>query len=117
MQEKVTGITGQLLYFTLLLLLSLATIAICVTKTIKSGKFHSRFFLPAAWAAYNAVGPLLFFCAALMKKTKSLEMAMHSLCTVSGSWHEPVQLYLPSDAVAVAFAMSLCHVACRHLFA
>ncbi|WIA35221.1 hypothetical protein OEZ86_003683 [Tetradesmus obliquus] len=81
-QEKVIGITGQLLYFTLLLLLSLATIAICVTKTIKSGKFHSRFFLPAAWAAYNAVGPLLFFCAALMKKTKNLEMAMHSLCTL-----------------------------------
>jgi hypothetical protein len=81
-QEQVRDVVGHLLYFSLLLLMSLATIIICVTKTLQGGKLHSRFLLPAAWAIYNAVGPVLFFCAATLKKTKSLELAMYLLSMV-----------------------------------
>jgi hypothetical protein len=81
-QEQVGDVVGHLLYFSLLLLMSLATIIICVTKTVQGGKLHSRFLLPAAWAIYNAVGPVLFFCAATLKKTKSLELAMYLLSMV-----------------------------------
>jgi hypothetical protein len=76
---------GHLLYFSLLLLLSLATIIISITQTVREGKMHSRFLLPAAWAVYNAVGPVLFFCAATLKKTKSLELAMYLLSMVSAA--------------------------------
>lgn len=82
-QESVRDVVGQLLYFALLLLLSFATIIICIAKTVQGGRLHSRFLLPAAWALYNAVGPVLFFCAATLKKSKSLELAMYLLSMVS----------------------------------
>lgn len=85
-QEQVRDVVGHLLYFSLLLLLSGATIVICVSKTVKDGRLHSRFLLPAAWAVYNAVGPMLFLCAACLKKSKSLELAMYILSMVRACW-------------------------------
>ena len=55
-----------------------------MADTIKSGALHSRYVLPASWALYNAVGPVLFFAAAGLKRTRSLEMAVYVLSTVGG---------------------------------
>lgn len=90
-QERLTDIIGHLIYFSILFLLSLAAVAACVYKTIKPddpkytpGRPHSRFVLPAAWAIYNAIGPMLFFASAMAKKTRSLGMAALILFYVSG---------------------------------
>jgi hypothetical protein len=103
-QEQVRDVVGHLLYFSLLLLMSLATIIICVTKSVQGQKVHSRFLLPAAWALYNAVGPVLFFCAATLKKTKSLELAMYLLSMVRGCMHGAVQHKLAGFLLIVSAA-------------
>lgn len=82
--EHVKDIGGQLVFFTLLALVSLTTIGACIVKLtqVPAGKEHSIFVLPAAWAVYNLVGPLLFFCASMCKKTRSLEMCIYILSAV-----------------------------------
>jgi hypothetical protein len=95
-QEKVTDILGQLVYFSVLLLLSLVPVLICVGKIVEEHKDpsgdaeYSKYLLPSAWAVYNMVGPILFFCAACLKKTRTLEMAMLLLIVVSVSRTEVV---------------------------
>jgi succinate-acetate transporter protein len=91
-QERVPDILGQLAYFSILLLLSLATVLVCVAKIVQDHKVprtdapeYSQYLLPIAWAVYNMVGPILFFCAACLKKTRTLEMAMSLLIVVSCS--------------------------------
>lgn len=83
MQEHVPEIIGHLLYFGLLGVLSATTVLICLLQTIRERKMQSRFLLPAAWAVYNAVGPVLFFLSAGLRRSKSLEMGVELLRTVS----------------------------------
>jgi hypothetical protein len=108
-REPMSEMLGHLLYFSLLLLMSLATIFICVAETVKDHKLHSRFLLPAAWAVYNAVGPVLFFCAACLKKTKSLEMAMYLLSSVRAASNELINECAAVYAVDRSRLHSPCH--------
>ncbi|KAF6264344.1 hypothetical protein COO60DRAFT_1698383 [Scenedesmus sp. NREL 46B-D3] len=104
-QEQVRDVVGHLLYFSLLLLLSGATIVICVSKTVKDGRLHSRFLLPAAWAVYNAVGPMLFLCAACLKKSKSVELAMYILSMVHSlmAFTALVAMWFVNSALSIGF--------------
>lgn len=104
-QESVRDVVGQLLYFVLLLLLSFATIVICIAKTVQGGRLHSRFLLPAAWALYNAVGPVLFFCAATLKKSKSLELAMYLLSMMHTlmSFTALVAMWFVNSALSIGY--------------
>jgi hypothetical protein len=80
----VQGVAGHLAYFTLLGIISASTVVVCVVGAARDGRIESRYLLPAAWALYNAVGPTLFLAAALVKRTRSLEMWVYALSTVGG---------------------------------
>jgi hypothetical protein len=102
-QEKVGDILGHLAYFAVLLLLSLATVMICVVKIVQDRKEpdmeYSQYLLPVAWSVYNMVGPILFFCAACLKKTRTLEMAMSLLIVVGVTYNAMFQLCFRSTAL------------------
>lgn len=79
---------SQRIYHSLMILITVIAVVLAIyfgTKVfLKKDHISSSFVLPAAWAIYNSIGPIIYLLSVKIQKTKKLGLWIHILKFVSG---------------------------------
>lgn len=77
-------LNSQRVYHGLMILLTVITVCLTIIYAARADRINSSFVLPAAWAIYNSIGPIMYLLSIKIQQTKKLGLWLHILKFVSG---------------------------------